>query len=96
MDMKKLHMGTMQFDVESMEELKTQLIQSFAASQADSMYTFKRHQGMAGRIKDIVCALSLCHNVFYIMYWINSCFFRLHRHTMKKELFLYKLHHQTK
>ena len=63
MDMKKLHMGTMQFDVESMEELKTQLSQSFSTSQSDSMFAFKRHQGMAGRVKDIVCALSLCHNV---------------------------------
>ena len=64
-------MGTMQFDTESMEELKNQLAQSFSASQSDSVFTFKRHQGISGRIKDIVCALSLCHNVYITTQLLN-------------------------
>ncbi|KAJ3354133.1 putative aminophospholipid-translocase, partial [Kappamyces sp. JEL0680] len=63
MDLKKLHMGTMQFDTESMEELKSQLKQAFSTSKQQDLFAFKRHQGISGRIKDVVCALALCHNV---------------------------------
>ena len=61
--MRKLHMGTMQFDLESMEELKSQLGQSFSDSAHDDIFSFRKHQGISGRIKDVVCALALCHNV---------------------------------
>lgn len=65
MELKKLHIGTMSFDTESMEELKIQLQQSFSNNtyEEDALFAFKRNQGIAGRINNIVCALALCHNV---------------------------------
>lgn len=65
MEMKKIHMGTMQFDNESMEELKTQLNLSFESPvhQTEAIFTFKRHQGISAKIREMIGALALCHNV---------------------------------
>lgn len=64
MDLKKLHMGTMTFDAEAMDELKSQLDYSFSTVEDQEIgLGFKRHIGISARVKDIVCALALCHNV---------------------------------
>ena len=66
MEMKKIHMGTMQFDNESMQDLKSQLEKSFQSqwdSISEPLFAFKRHMGISTRIRDAVLALSLCHNV---------------------------------
>ena len=63
MEMKKLHMGSISFDTESMDEIKTQLRKAFDDERIGTGINFKRHQGMAGRIRDVVIALALCHNV---------------------------------
>ena len=63
MEMKKLHMGTISFDFESMDEIKLQLEKAFENGNSGTGINFKRNLGMAGRIKDVVVALALCHNV---------------------------------
>jgi phospholipid-translocating ATPase len=64
MEMRKLHMGTMSFDLEAMDELKNQLKSAFDADASRNGLNFKRHLGISGRVRDVVCALSLCHNVY--------------------------------
>ena len=63
MEMKKLHMGTISFDFESMDEIKYQLEKAFDTHNTGPGINFKRHQGMAGRVRDVVVGLALCHNV---------------------------------
>lgn len=56
MELKKLHMGTMAFSFDTMDEVASQLAVAFERD-----HTGKRD--MAARVKDVVMALALCHNV---------------------------------
>jgi phospholipid-translocating ATPase len=63
MEMKKLHIGTMSFDSEVMFDLQQQLSSAYHSVDEDTGIAFKRSLGSAGRIKNVVLALALCHNV---------------------------------
>ncbi|KAG1146885.1 hypothetical protein G6F37_005178 [Rhizopus arrhizus] len=59
MELKKLHMGTMSYSSDTMDEIQTHLATSFEATEI--MNKGRRH--ISVRIKDIVQALAVCHNV---------------------------------
>ena len=75
MEMKKLHMGTMAYGWDSMDEVAHQL--SVAFGDVKSPTTSRRHtsfatgmsmasrgrRDMSTRLKDAVTALATCHNV---------------------------------
>jgi phospholipid-translocating ATPase len=63
MDLKKLHLGTMSFDSEVMDDIKAQLEIAFSDKISIDTGIFKRQMGISYRIKDIILALALCHNV---------------------------------
>ena len=67
MELKKIHMGTMSFDTESMDEIHTQLKKAFSNNNQQDDFSFKRHNVISEKIKDFVCALALCHNVSIII-----------------------------
>ncbi|ORX83033.1 phospholipid-translocating P-type ATPase [Anaeromyces robustus] len=62
MELKQIHLGTLSYTTEAMEELKSNLLMLYE-TQNEVNIRFKRSKDMANRIKDIVLALSLCHNV---------------------------------
>ncbi|CAG8503587.1 1121_t:CDS:10 [Cetraspora pellucida] len=66
MELKKLHMGTMAYNIESMDEITSQLAAAFGKAKASgpsATMTGKGRRDMSSRIRDIVLALALCHNV---------------------------------
>ncbi|CAG8517145.1 8082_t:CDS:2 [Racocetra fulgida] len=66
MELKKLHMGTMAYNIESMDEVATQLAAAFGKAKASgpsATMTGKGRRDMSSRVRDIVLALALCHNV---------------------------------
>ncbi|RIA93847.1 hypothetical protein C1645_761428 [Glomus cerebriforme] len=78
MELKKLHMGTMAYNVDTMDEIANQLDAAFGKQQgkdthmqrtsrtaipAPTIMVGKSRRDMSSRIKDIVFALALCHNV---------------------------------
>jgi phospholipid-translocating ATPase len=63
MELKKLHIGTMSFDSEVMGELQQQLELAYSSSTMDTGIAFKRNLGSSGRIREVVLALAVCHNV---------------------------------
>ncbi|CAG8562358.1 193_t:CDS:10, partial [Dentiscutata heterogama] len=65
MELKKLHMGTMAFNYESWDEVRTNLASAFGKSKAgpSTSMTGKGRRDMSFRVKDIILALALCHNV---------------------------------
>ncbi|KAG2151082.1 uncharacterized protein EDB93DRAFT_1249573 [Suillus bovinus] len=72
MEMKKLHMGTMSYGFDSMDEVAHQLASAFGADQAhvrsNSMATgaqlaMRGRRDMSSRLRDVVLSLALCHNV---------------------------------
>ncbi|KZT21321.1 protein transporter [Neolentinus lepideus HHB14362 ss-1] len=74
MEMKKLHMGTMSYGYDSMDEVVHQLAVAFGTSgdaahkRQGSMMTgvqlaTRGRRDMSSRVKDIVLSLALCHNV---------------------------------
>ncbi|OBZ82169.1 putative phospholipid-transporting ATPase IIB [Choanephora cucurbitarum] len=62
MELKKLHMGTMSYSLDTMDEIQTHVAAAFETSQqhSDGM---KGRRNISVRIRDIVQALALCHNV---------------------------------
>ncbi|KAL1933234.1 hypothetical protein VTP01DRAFT_7324 [Rhizomucor pusillus] len=71
MELKKLHMGTMSYSLDTMDEIMTHLATAFG-QQEEAMYqaggnvvgvSGKGRRNIASRVKDIVQALALCHNV---------------------------------
>ncbi|KAI8375062.1 aminophospholipid-transporting P-type ATPase [Choanephora cucurbitarum] len=62
MELKKLHMGTMSYSLDTMDEIQTHVATAFETSQqhSDGM---KGRRNISVRIRDIVQALALCHNV---------------------------------
>ena len=68
--MKKLHMGTMSFGSDTMDEVVHQLDTAFGATHArqGSLSTgiqlaTRGRRDMSARIRDVVLSLALCHNV---------------------------------
>ncbi|KIP06661.1 hypothetical protein PHLGIDRAFT_106736 [Phlebiopsis gigantea 11061_1 CR5-6] len=75
MEMKKLHMGTVSYGAESMDEVAHQLALAFGAA-TDSAGHGRKHsvvtgvqlanrgrRDMSSRVHDVVLSLALCHNV---------------------------------
>ncbi|KAJ3752035.1 hypothetical protein EV360DRAFT_97566 [Lentinula raphanica] len=58
MEMRKLHMGTMSYGQDSMNEMGRQLALAFALSN-----TGRGRRDMSSRVKDVIQSLALCHNV---------------------------------
>ncbi|KAJ8330614.1 putative aminophospholipid-translocase [Batrachochytrium dendrobatidis] len=64
MELRKLHMGTISYGSESMEEVAGYIRSAFEQAQAqDTSFGTKRTKGINTRLKDITVALALCHNV---------------------------------
>ncbi|GET59261.1 aminophospholipid-transporting P-type ATPase [Rhizophagus irregularis DAOM 181602=DAOM 197198] len=74
MELKKLHMGTMAYNIDTMDEISNQLDAAFGKQQGkdvqrtsrtatSTILVGKSRRDMSSRIKDIVFALALCHNV---------------------------------
>ncbi|OJA20783.1 hypothetical protein AZE42_07018 [Rhizopogon vesiculosus] len=69
MEMRKLHMGTMSYGYDSMDEVAHQLANAFGADQgASSLATgaqlaMRGRRDMSSRVRDVVLSLALCHNV---------------------------------
>jgi phospholipid-translocating ATPase len=58
MELKKLHMGTMSYSSDTMDEIQTQLAAAFGG---EIQTKGRRH--IAHRVKEILQTLALCHNV---------------------------------
>lgn len=72
MELKKLHLGTMSYAVDSMDEVAHQLATAFGlpapgdtSSNLPTGATLatRGRRDMSSRVKDVVLALGLCHNV---------------------------------
>ncbi|KAG0706236.1 hypothetical protein DFH29DRAFT_189735 [Suillus ampliporus] len=72
MEMKKLHMGTMSYGFDSMDEVAHQLASAFGAEQAHArsnsiatgaQLAMRGRRDMSSRLRDVVLSLALCHNV---------------------------------
>ncbi|KIM23917.1 hypothetical protein M408DRAFT_332096 [Serendipita vermifera MAFF 305830] len=76
MELKKLHMGTMSYGSDSMDEVAHQLATAFGVSAVQGMQGHKRQGTITGaqlatrgrrdissRVRDVVLSLALCHNV---------------------------------
>ncbi|KAJ7703301.1 aminophospholipid-transporting P-type ATPase [Mycena rosella] len=61
MEMKKLHMGTMSYGFDSMDEVAHQLATGSLATGAQLATRGRRD--MSSRVRDVVLSLALCHNV---------------------------------
>ncbi|GAA5811925.1 hypothetical protein MFLAVUS_005372 [Mucor flavus] len=60
MELKKLHMGTMSYSLDTMDEIQTHLATAFGPQ---DLLTAKGRRNISVRVRDIVQALALCHNV---------------------------------
>ncbi|TRM63107.1 hypothetical protein BD626DRAFT_402886 [Schizophyllum amplum] len=70
MEMRKLHMGTMAFGYDSMDEVSHQLAVAFGAQEHPSGHMMtgaqiagRGRRDMSSRVRDVVLSLALCHNV---------------------------------
>ncbi|KAI6113560.1 hypothetical protein EDD16DRAFT_1834352 [Pisolithus croceorrhizus] len=70
MEMKKLHMGTMSYGFDSMDEVAHQLATAFGAEHArqpsiatGTQLATRGRRDMSSRLRDVVLSLALCHNV---------------------------------
>ncbi|KAJ3323427.1 putative aminophospholipid-translocase [Blyttiomyces sp. JEL0837] len=66
MELKRLHMGTMAFGLDSMDDVKAHLITAIESRKNTAEmigFRSKRGRDMSSRVRDIVLTLALCHNV---------------------------------
>ncbi|WAQ89635.1 hypothetical protein PtA15_11A325 [Puccinia triticina] len=76
MELKKLHMGTMAYGLDSMDEVALQLATAFGENAPDplghpagsglptaSLLATRGRRDMSSRVKDVILGLGLCHNV---------------------------------
>jgi phospholipid-translocating ATPase len=76
MELKKLHMGTMAYGLDSMDEVALQLATAFGDNPPDplgnpagsglptaSLLATRGRRDMSSRVKDVILGLGLCHNV---------------------------------
>ncbi|KAI8065143.1 aminophospholipid-transporting P-type ATPase [Gongronella butleri] len=61
MELKKLHMGTMSYSFDTMDEIQTHLASAFEQDLVG--ISGKGRRNIVSRVRDIVQALALCHNV---------------------------------
>jgi phospholipid-translocating ATPase len=62
MELKRLHLGTMAYGADSMDEVTRQLEIAYE-QQEQTEFRVKRTRDISYRIKELVQALGLCHNV---------------------------------
>ncbi|KAI7900980.1 protein transporter [Cokeromyces recurvatus] len=73
MELKKLHMGTMSYSLDTMDEIQTHIVSIFGSASNTQLQdavttnsaniTNKSRRNISVRVSDIVQALALCHNV---------------------------------
>lgn len=64
MELKKLHLGTISFGVDSMEDVVNHIRTGITELLEDQQsFTFARKKGITSRVLECVIALSVCHNV---------------------------------
>lgn len=72
MELKKLHMGTISYAIDSMDEVASQLALSLSQTAEDAeagkrqsvkLLGTRGRRDLSSRVKDVVFALGLCHNV---------------------------------
>ncbi|KAL0084178.1 phospholipid-translocating P-type ATPase [Phycomyces blakesleeanus] len=65
MELKKLHMGTMSYSLDTMDEIQAHLASACEQTEQSGKMNMpgKSRRNIAWRVKDIVQALALCHNV---------------------------------
>jgi len=72
MEMKKLHMGTMSYGSDSMDEIAHQLALAFGGTgehqrlgsvATGAQLATRGRRDMSSRVRDVVLSLALCHNV---------------------------------
>ncbi|KAF8438445.1 hypothetical protein L210DRAFT_2265922 [Boletus edulis BED1] len=70
MEMKKLHIGTISYGYDSMDEVAHQLAMAFGAEQGSrstiatgAQLATRGRRDMSSRLRDVVLCLALCHNV---------------------------------
>ncbi|KAJ2919629.1 hypothetical protein MD484_g852, partial [Candolleomyces efflorescens] len=72
MEMRKLHMGTMSYGADAMDEVAHQLALAFGAEQSHhrqgststgAQLASRGRRDMSSRVRDVVLSLALCHNV---------------------------------
>ncbi|KAG2005574.1 calcium-transporting ATPase [Coprinopsis cinerea AmutBmut pab1-1] len=67
MEMRKLHMGTMSYGADSMDEVAHQLAVAFGAEHGSlstgAQLATRGKRDMSSRVRDVVLSLALCHNV---------------------------------
>ncbi|RKP10075.1 phospholipid-translocating P-type ATPase [Thamnocephalis sphaerospora] len=61
MELKKLHMGTMAFAMDSMDEVSSHLAEAYRRDGTEMATRARRD--MSARVRDVALALALCHNV---------------------------------
>lgn len=62
MELKKLHMGTMSYSSDTMDEIQAHLATVYGPQESNQLGN-KSRRNISVRVKDIVQALALCHNV---------------------------------
>ncbi|KAJ3279215.1 putative aminophospholipid-translocase [Borealophlyctis nickersoniae] len=68
MELKRLHMGTMAYGADSMDDIREHVEHAFSTRQGhEGAFRMKRTRDISARIRDIVLALALCHNVTPVM-----------------------------
>ena len=84
MEMKKLHMGTMSYGSDSMDEITHQLAVAFGATAEQAharqgslatgaQLAVRGRRDMSSRVRDVVLSLALCHNVRGIYFVVLFC-----------------------
>ncbi|RMZ86145.1 hypothetical protein DV737_g260, partial [Chaetothyriales sp. CBS 132003] len=69
MQLRKIHVGTVAYAADAMEEVATYVRQAFGASSStpppppQSSFATKARRDVAARVRDLIVALALCHNV---------------------------------
>jgi phospholipid-translocating ATPase len=96
MEMRKLHMGTISYGADAMDEVAHQLVVAFGAEQnlgrttkrqgslaTGSQLAGRGRRDISSRVRDVVLALALCHNVS-----VDGRYFRrrLHPHSLQYRL----------
>lgn len=77
--MRKLHMGTISYGADAMDEVAHQLVVAFGAEHSSgglkrqgslatgAQLASRGRRDMSSRVRDVVLALALCHNVSKIV-----------------------------
>jgi phospholipid-translocating ATPase len=76
MEMRKLHMGTISYGADAMDEVAHQLVVAFGSEHTSgggikrqgslatgAQLASRGRRDMSSRVRDVVLALALCHNV---------------------------------